>query len=204
VDLTVGSAPGKSPFSDERARLAAGRQGMQLFLLSLAILFGSCLVGFVCIRLLAVDAPVELPPLPSGLWVSTLVLLAASATMQAAVAGTRRDHRRLLRVALGATALLGFAFLAVQAACWVSWAGPMRASLGEAERMFLLTGFYVLTGMHALHVVGGLVPLTVVTARAWAGRDPKAYHAGVIYTAMYWHFLGGVWVVTFATLLLGM
>jgi cytochrome c oxidase subunit 3 len=204
VEFAVGSARRTSPFSDERARFAAGAQGMRLFLLSLAILFGSCLIGFVCIRLLAVDVPEDLPPLPSALWISTLLILACSAAVQAAVVGARRDQRRVLRVGLGATTLLGLAFLGVQAACWVSWAGPMRASLGEAERVFLLTGFYVLTGMHALHVVGGLVPLAVVTARAWAGRSAQASRPGVTYTAMYWHFLGGVWVVTFATLLLGM
>jgi cytochrome c oxidase subunit 3 len=200
----VDAAPGKSPFADEQARFAAGMQGMRLFLLSLAILFGSCLIGFICIRLLAVDVPEDLPPLPAGLWVSTMLLLASSVFMQAAVVGARRERHGALRVGLGATTLLGVAFLAVQTACWISWAGPMRASLGGAERVFLLTGFYVLTGMHALHVVGGLVPLAVVTVRAWAGRSAQASLPGVTYTAMYWHFLGAVWVVTFATLLLGM
>jgi cytochrome c oxidase subunit 3 len=204
VDLTVGSAPGKSPFSDGRARLAAGAQGMRLFLLSTAILFGSILIGFVCVRLIAVGEPPALPALPWGLWISTLLLLVSSATMQAAVVGARRGDRRRLRLGLTATLLLGFAFLGVQAACWAAWVEPMRAALGQAEQMFLLTGFYVLTGVHALHVIGGLVPLLVVTVRARAGRDAQEDHPGVIYTAMYWHFLGGVWVVTYGTLLVGM
>jgi cytochrome c oxidase subunit 3 len=200
----AGSAPRTSPFDDRRSRLAAGEQGMRLFLLSLGILFGSSLVGYVSIRLLVIGEPPELPPLPWGLWLSTLLLLASSAVLHAAVLAARRGDRGVLRVGLGATTLLGFAFLGVQTACWIAWIGPMRESLGQAERMFLLTGFYVLTGMHALHVAGGLVPLTVITARAWAGRDAPEHHPGVIYTAMYWHFLGGVWVVTFATLLIGM
>jgi len=199
----AGLARRTSPFDDRRSRQAAGAQGMRLFLVSTGILFGSILIGFVCIRLLAVESP-QLPPLPWGLWVSTLLLLASSATMQAAVIGARRGDRGRLQVFLTATTLLGFAFLAVQAVCWVLWLEPMRASLGQAEQVFLLTGFYTLTGLHALHVVGGLVPLVVITARARAGRYSAQFHPGVIYTAMYWHFLGGVWVATYATLLIGM
>ncbi|MHC4979990.1 MAG: cytochrome c oxidase subunit 3, partial [Planctomycetota bacterium] len=61
---------------------------MRLFLLSTGILFGSILIGFICIRMLAI-APPQLPPLPWGLWISTLLLLASSATMQAALDGAR-------------------------------------------------------------------------------------------------------------------
>ena len=199
----MGSGHRTSPFSDGRARLAAGAQGMRLFLVSTGILFGSILIGFVCIRLLAIESP-QLPPLPRGLWVSTLLLLGSSATMHAAQVAARRGDRGRLQGFLAATTLLGFAFLVVQAVCWILWLEPMRASLGQAEQVFLLTGFYTLTGLHALHVVGGLVPLVVITARARAGRYSPDFHPGVIYTTMYWHFLGGVWVVTYATLLIGM
>jgi cytochrome c oxidase subunit 3 len=203
VGLAVGSGRRTSPFSDGPARIAAGAQGMRLFLLSTGILFGSILIGFVCIRLLAVESP-QLPPLPWGLWVSTLLLLASSVTIQAARVAARRGGRGRLQGLLTATTLLGFAFLVVQTVCWIVWLEPMRASLGQAEQVFLLTGFYTLTGLHALHVVGGLVPLVVITARARAGRYSPQFHPGVIYTAMYWHFLGGVWVVISATLLIGM
>ncbi|MHC4220423.1 MAG: cytochrome c oxidase subunit 3 [Planctomycetota bacterium] len=202
--VTVGRARRLSPFDDQQARFAAGAQGMRLFLLSLGILFGAIIIAYVCIRLMVVGERPDLPPLPSGLWLSTLVLLASSVTMQTAVIAARRDRQRLLRVALGVTTLLGLVFLGVQTACWISWIGPMRAALDDAERLFLLTGFYVLTGAHALHIIGGLVPLTVITARAWGGRYSREHHPGVRYTAMYWHFLGGVWLVTYATLLLGM
>jgi cytochrome c oxidase subunit 3 len=201
--FTLGSGRPASPFSDGRARLAAGAQGMRLFLLSTGILFGSILIGFICIRMLAI-APPQLPPLPWGLWVSTLLLLVSSATMQAARSAARCGETGRLRSYLVATTLLAFAFLAAQVVCWLLWLEPMRGSLDQAEQVFLLTGFYTLTGLHALHVIGGIVPLVVITARARAGRYSAQYHPGVIYTTMYWHFLGGVWVVTYATLLIGM
>ena len=178
---------------------------MRLFLVSLAILFGAGLLGYVVIRLLALgEEPADVPALPRGLWLSTALLLASSGTMQAALIAARRDEAGRLRAAMVATTLLGLGFLAVQGACWLSWMGPMTDALGDAERVFLLAGFYVLTGLHALHVIGGLVPLVVVTVRALAGGYSAGDHPGIVYTAMYWHFLDGVWIVLFLTLLIVM
>ncbi len=175
---------------------------MRLFLLSLGILFGATVIGYISIRLLAIHEPLDLPPLPGGLWLSTVVLVASSVTIQRAVVAVRQGRPGAMRVGLASTTALGVTFLIVQATCWIAWAEPMRASLQQSEQRFLLTAFYVLTGLHALHVVGGLVPLIVITRRAFAGRDPDPQHAGVIYTAMYWHFLDAVWLVLFVTLLI--
>ncbi|MCZ6542722.1 MAG: cytochrome c oxidase subunit 3, partial [Planctomycetota bacterium] len=81
--------------------------------------------------------------------------------------------------------------------------GPLTASLDEVQKAFVLTGFYVLTGVHALHVIGGLIPLAAVTIRSFRNRYSSTDHAAVRYCAMYWHFLDGVWIVLFATLMLG-
>ena len=62
--------------------------------------------------------------------------------------------------------------------------------------------FYLLTGLHALHVVGGLVPLAVTTARAWQGKYTAVAHAGVEHVALYWHFLDVIWLVLFGVLVL--
>lgn len=193
-----------SPFATPAARIAAGTMGMRLFLLSLGILFAASLIGYVSIRMTALGKAVDIPPLPRALWASTALLLVSSATVQAAVNAARAERWDRLRRAVTATTVLGFAFLAVQTACWIDWAGPMRETLAGSERRFLLTAFYVLTGLHAAHVVGGLVPLSVITSRAWRGRYPDGGgHAGVLYAALYWHFLDGVWIVLFATLLVG-
>ncbi len=192
-----------TPFADPLARQAAGTVGMRLFLVSLGVLFGASVIGYVSIRLLAIRGPLDVPPLPRGLWLSTLVLVASSGTMQLGLIAARRGGQGPLRAAMAATTALGAAFLAVQALCWIQWAGPMRDSLSDTERVFVLTSFYVLTGLHVLHVLGGLAALSVVTARSFAGGYSAEAHAGVIYCAMYWHFLDAVWLVLFATLLIG-
>lgn len=197
------SSPSRSPFSSPKAEVVAGTLGMRLFLTSLAVLFGASLIGYVSIRILAIREPVDMPPLPRGLWLSTALLLVSSVTMQQALAAVRRGRTRAMRAALAATTALALAFLAVQAACWAAWAEPMREAIGQTEQRFLLTAFYVLTGLHALHVIGGLVPLITITKRAATGRYTPERHAGIVYTAMYWHFLDGMWLVIFITLLIG-
>jgi cytochrome c oxidase subunit 3 len=192
-----------SPFADPQARFAAGTLGMRLFLLSLGMLFAAAVIGYATIRIAGgPESASTLPPLPRGLWLSTLLLLAGSASVQIALGAARRDRQGWLRACLSATVLLGTAFLLVQGACWIAWAPAMREALHGAAGTYVLTGFYVLTGLHGLHVLGGLVPLVVVTRRAWAGCYAPHACAGVTYLATYWHFLDAMWLVLFATLLL--
>ena len=98
---------------------------------------------------------------------------------------------------------VGFGFLAVQALCWIEWMGPLKQALVETQKAYVLTSFYVLTGIHALHVIGGLVPLGVITINAFRGAYGPGDHAGIGYCATYWHFLDGVWLILFATLMIG-
>ena len=151
----------------------------------------------------AIGQTLAIPALPPELWLSTVILLASSGSMQWALVAGRAGDQGRLKVAMAATTALGLVFLLVQGWCWVAWAGPMQVALGETDYAFLLTSFFVLTGLHALHVVGGLVAVGIVTARAMSGRYTPRAHAGVVYTAMYWHFLGAVWLVLFATLMVG-
>jgi cytochrome c oxidase subunit 3 len=200
-----------TPFDDRAARFGAGRHGTWLFLVSLAMLFGASLIGFLILRLqIGAQWPADLPALPSWLWLSTALLVISSGTIQWAVRAASRDPGAPLRRALVATLILGVAFLVLQVVAWVAWIEPVRDrwSISEEYR-FALTSFYVLTGLHALHVIGGLVPMAIVTQRALAGRYVEqaaagAFHgAGVRYCAMYWHFLDGVWIVLFASMLIG-
>ncbi len=188
-----------SPFASPQARFAAGALGMRLFLLSLGMLFAAAVIGYATIRM--AGAPAGLPPLPRGLWLSTLLLLAGSAAVQGALGAARRNLQGRLRACLAATVLLGTAFLLVQGACWIAWAPAMREALSGSAGTYVLSGFYVLTGLHGLHVLGGLVPLAVVTRRAWAGCYAPQACAGISYLAAYWHFLDAMWLVLFATLL---
>jgi cytochrome c oxidase subunit 3 len=58
----------------------------------------------------------------------------------------------------------------------------------------------ILTVLHALHVLGGVIPLIVCTVRAGQGLYSADEHQGVYSLVRYWHFLGVVWVILFAVL----
>jgi cytochrome c oxidase subunit III len=207
----IASTAKASPFRTESARFLAGRFGMALFLVSLAMLFAASLVGYLVIRLYAENWPDDLPPLPRTLWISTLILVVSSYTMQQALNAVRRDETARLKRMMLTTTLLAGVFLVLQAYCWTAWFAqlgelwhpPAADEVEQAVHRWALTSFFVLTGLHALHVIGGLAPMILVTARALADRYSAARHHGVHYCMMYWHFLGVVWVILFTTLLIG-
>jgi cytochrome c oxidase subunit 3 len=171
------------------------RFGMRLLLLSLGILFAAALAGYLIIRSRAeVWPPPGSPALPAGLWVSTAILAVLSGVLVMAVRRARAARASETARLLAAATTLGAAFLVAQAANW------LRLD-AAAERTMLVFGFWMLTVLHALHVLGGLVPLAIATARADRGRylaDPEP----VELVASYWHFLGVTWLAIFAALAL--
>jgi cytochrome c oxidase subunit 3 len=169
---------------------------MRLFLLSLSILFAACLLGILVIRLRADQwPPPGSPELPGGMWISTAILAVLSALLVLAVRAARRGRAAETSRLLAAATALGVAFLAAQTSNWMA-----MAALGDQlQKTMLAFAFWMLTVLHGLHVVGGLVPLALTTIRAAAGRyltDPEP----VELVGDYWHFLGITWLAIFAVL----
>jgi cytochrome c oxidase subunit 3 len=170
---------------------------MRLFLASLGMLFGGCLVGYLVIRLRAPEwPPPGSPGLPGGLWISTLVLVLLSAVLVLAERAVRDDRTRDLSRLLWVALLLAIAFLAAQLANWIR----MAADSVTPQQSLLAFGFWVLTFLHAAHVLLGLIPLVFIALRARGGRYTAADHEGVHLVAMYWHFLLATWVAIFGVL----
>lgn len=128
--------------------------------------------------------------LPNLVWFNAAVLVLSSFTMEK----TRRTLRQGLRAACNrwvtATALLGAVFLACQLEVWHELA---------ANGIFLTTNpsssfFYLLTGAHGVHLGGGLIALFYITLEAWRYRLGPAKRTLVEVTAIYWHFMDGLWI----------
>lgn len=126
--------------------------------------------------------------------VATLVLVASSGTMHlAVVAAERGDRRRLVRW-LAVTAGLGLLFLANQVAEYAELDFSIDShAYGSA--------FYLLTGFHGLHVLGG-VAFMVATIALVAGKSEAPPGPPVAVCGYYWHFVDVVWVALFATIYL--
>lgn len=179
--------------------IATGRLGMRLLLASLTMLFAASVMGYLVIRNRAAAwPPPGVPPLPRSLWISTAIIVLCSVAVQGGLRAARAGRGNALRVSLLLTDLLGLAFLVSQT---LNWFALVAAKLTVKTNLYGFT-FYLLTGLHAVHVIGGLIPLAVVTARAWRGRYTAQFHAGVEYCATYWHFLDVVWLILFAVLML--
>jgi cytochrome c oxidase subunit 3 len=167
---------------------------MWVFLASLTVLFLASIAGYLVVRLKA-DAwpPPGMPRLPGGLIVATVVLLTCSLAVHLALASARRGQTTAMTRWLQATFALGTLFLVLQT---VTWWRLVTLNVTAGSNLYAFT-FYMLTGLHGAHVVGGLAQLVFVIAKALRGRYGSGYHPGVLYAAMYWHFLDAVWVVLF-------
>ncbi len=167
----------------------AGVLGMGIFLVTLAVLFFAAIVGYLVVRLRATDwPPPGMPRLPPGLSLATILLVAASVAIHRARRAIRAGADTVCTRWLAATLALAVAFLAVQA--W-NWWGLIRLRLTAASNLYAFT-FFMLTGLHAVHVLGGIVLLVIVLART---RE-----SGVTYAAMYVHFLDAIWILLFAVM----
>lgn len=188
-----------SAVSKDRPLAGAAPFGLAVFLASLAMIFFATLAGYAYVRLGAPEwPPAGAPPLPRGLWLSTVLLVASSVTVHVAFVGARGDRQRLVRAGLLATTALGLGFLACQGVAWQSLAARMPITTAT---QYSFT-FYMLTVLHAVHVVGGLGPLLLTTARGVRGRYDAAEHTGVTLISIYWHFLDVMWLLVFTTLVL--
>ena len=185
--------------------------GMWLFLAALGILFIGGMLAYIIVRVTgtierthpltgdiipATAPPLHTLPVPLVLWLSTAAILIASYTIHRAVENVVHERQDKFRQALIATLLLAVPFFLAQGAGLSTMLG--RAAEGGSALQYAI---FILIIIHALHVVGGLVPLIVVTRAAHKGRYDHEYHGPVKRLAMYWHFLDIVWLLMFATFL---
>ncbi|WP_455270463.1 cytochrome c oxidase subunit 3 [Rhizobium herbae] len=134
-------------------------------------------------------------PVPWLLWVNTALLAASSAALQWAKSEARHGRMENLRPALVAGLLLAALFLAGQIQAWrdLNAAGYVLAD--NPANSF----FYILTGLHGLHILGGLVVTGRTTVRAFAADiSPARLRLSVDLCTLYSHFMLAVWLILFA------
>jgi cytochrome c oxidase subunit 3 len=188
------------PKTNHRAPPGTGTLGMWLLLAALTMLFGATLLGFVIIRITGAQSPpLHSLNFPGALYVSSAIILLASYTIHQALTAVRRERQLPLRRYLLITSLLAMAFVIIQAPALHGLLAEHRRMATQGLRLYGLIFFLIL--IHALHVAGGIIALGVTTLHAHQNRYDHEEHAGVKHAALYWHFLDGVWIVMFATLL---
>jgi cytochrome c oxidase subunit III len=166
--------------------------GVVVWLASELMFFAGLFAAYFTLRSIGDPWPpegVELEVARTAL--ATVVLLASSGTMHVAVQAAERGDRRGAITWLGVTVLLGALFLSNQV---VEYATASFHMDDDAYGSI----FYLLTGFHGLHVLGGLVFMGAVAA-VIAGGSRAPAHPAVQVCGYYWHFVDAVWIAVFAT-----
>ena len=135
-------------------------------------------------------------PEPGLLWVNTVMLFICSVVMQWTRGVAQKYDREKVKWGMVTAGIFTLAFIYGQLNAWkeLNNAGFYLAS--NPANSF----FYVLTGLHALHILGGLWVWTRSTFKVWSGTEVKAIKLSVELCAVYWHFLLLVWLIIFALL----
>ena len=135
-------------------------------------------------------------PVPKLLWLNTGVLILSSGALQWAQVAARRGKTNGVRAGLLVGGAFALVFLAGQLVAWRQLDAAGYYLTANPAAAF----FYLITGVHGLHILGGLVALGRTLDKAWQGVAAGAVRLSVELCAMYWHFLLFVWLVLFSLL----
>jgi cytochrome c oxidase subunit 3 len=122
--------------------------------------------------------------------VNAAILLLSSVTIELTRRALNQGLRSQCNAWLAFTAVLGAGFLAGQLAAWKQLASHGIYLATNPSSSF----FYLLTGTHAIHLFGGLLALLYIVWEAWRYRLGPAKRTLVEVTAIYWHFMDGLWI----------
>lgn len=184
------------PISDTGASsLPAAKIGLGVFLAVAGCLF-ALLISAYSMRM---DMGEWRPaPPPNLLWLNTGLLILSSGALQWAVVAAHRGRMDGVRSGLLAGGVFAFAFLAGQLLAWRQFDAAGYYLTANPAAAF----FYLITGVHGLHLLGGLVALGRTMDKAWHGVAASEVRLSVELCAIYWHFLLLVWLLLFGLLLL--
>jgi cytochrome c oxidase subunit 3 len=178
-----------------------GKLGIWLFLASEVMLFGALFSTLILLRTSAPSWPhgYKLLNVPLAT-VNTFVLIASSVTVVLAWAYLRLGELKKGKLFLALTLLCGFGFMGIKA---YEYGTKFSHGIGPHTDNFYAT-YFVMTGLHGLHVVGGMVVFAylLMTADKWYASKRSQFTNRVEVTGLYWHFVDLVWIFLFPILYL--
>lgn len=188
----------ESPAADARvvddSLLAAPKSGLRLFLVVVTMVFTLFIAAYAERMELSDWHPL---PLPSLLWLNTVLLILGSVALQRARNAANGGRIESMRLGLFAGGVFVFAFLGGQLLAWQQLVASGYFAAANPANAF----FYLVTALHGLHLVGGLVAWGRTMARVRGDFDIVQARVSVDLCADYWHFMLLIWLVLFALLL---
>jgi cytochrome c oxidase subunit 3 len=198
-------------FEDLGQQRETEMMGMWLFLATEVLIFGAI---FTCYTVYRLNFPHDFEASSSRLNVligsiNTIVLLSSSLTMALSVHATRVGRQQMLLTCLGLTILLGGTFLGLKAVEYyedykedlvpgvrfnpAEWT-EMRPPANPQRVQLMLAFYYIMTGLHAVHMLVGMGLLIWLLLRARRGELTPVRYMAVEVVGLYWHFVDIVWI----------
>lgn len=165
-----------------------------LFIVSIIMLFASQTSAYLVRRAEGNWLEFEMPVI---FWYSTVALVLSSLSMHWAYYSAKKDNFNNLKIAISVTFVLGLAFLYMQFQGWREMVDMKVYFVGNPSGSFL----YVFTGLHAFHLISGLLVLLFALVSAYRFKVHAKSLRRIEICATYWHFLDILWVYLFFFLL---
>jgi cytochrome c oxidase subunit III len=201
-------------FADLEQQRETETFGMWLFLATEILIFGALFTAYTVYRL---RYPHDFEAASGKLniligSINTVVLLSSSLTMALSVHATRVGRQKMLLTCLGLTIFLGATFLGLKAVEYykdyedklvpglafdpAEWTSPQGAEgpANPARVQLMLVFYYIMTGLHAVHMLVGMGLLIWLVLRARKGILTPARYMAVEVVGLYWHFVDIVWI----------
>jgi cytochrome c oxidase subunit 3 len=132
----------------------------------------------------------RLVSIPKVFWISTIVIIASSITIQLALRSFKQRAMSQYRLLMAVTLILGSVFILLQ---WMGFGELWSSGItfkGSGAGQFL----YVIFGLHAIHVIGGVIVLIIMLIKAFAGKLKLYSSVPIEVAATYWHFVDLLWI----------
>ncbi len=169
--------------------------GMWLFLASVMMLFMSITSAYIVRQ---AEGNWVYFDLPSLFYVTTVIIVVSSVTMQLAYFAAKKDNISTAKTMVLITTVFGVAFLVGQFFGWKQLVANSIYLVGNPSGSFL----YIITGLHGLHIISAVVFLLIILNAVFKGKVHAGKMTKMEMCTTYWHFLGGLWLYLFIFLLL--
>jgi len=185
---------------DPAVAFESAKLGVWTFLATEVLLFGALFTAFTVFRMKYPELfRAEHAKLDRVLGAAnTVVLITSSFTVVLGVDAIRRGRARLLEAYFGATILLAGVFLCVK---YVEYGAKFHHGLYPGTNLFFSL-YFMLTGLHGIHVLAGMALLSWVVVLSRRGRLSAEYRTPAEMSGLYWHFVDLVWIYLFPLLYL--
>lgn len=166
-----------------------------LFIVSVCMIFASLTSAYIVRQAEGNWQLFELPPL---FWITSGIILLSSFTMHWAYLAAKRNNLEMVKVAMSITTILGVAFLVGQVMAWGELVQNNVYFVGNPSGSFV----YVLSGLHGLHILGGVVLLIITLIATFRFQVHSKSLNLIEMCTTFWHFLDALWLYLFVFLLL--